>query len=121
MSYKDKYPIKHVVVLMLENRSFDNVLGWMTRGGKFGDVRVDGLSGTECNPATIGNKTEYYFVNDKAQDVSGDPNHFFSSTTQQIYGCTFDFETYSNVEGYEDDPCISHASLNGTPTMLGFS
>lgn len=38
--------IDHVVVLMLENRSFDSMLGWL----KPGDPNFRGLSGTETNP-----------------------------------------------------------------------
>ena len=32
---KNKYPIKHIIVLMEENRSFDHMLGWMTKGEKY--------------------------------------------------------------------------------------
>jgi phospholipase C len=39
--------IKHIVVLMMENRSFDQMLGYLTRDG-MPDVR--GLTGTESNP-----------------------------------------------------------------------
>ena len=45
--------IDTIVLLMLENRSFDHMLGFMKRGGEYGDVRVDGLDGTECNPKDI--------------------------------------------------------------------
>ncbi len=37
--------IKHVVVLMLENRSFDSMLGMLYRSG----ASFDGLTGTETN------------------------------------------------------------------------
>ena len=46
-------PIKHIVVLMEENRSFDHYLGFMKKGGEFGDTRVDGLNGDECNYKNI--------------------------------------------------------------------
>ena len=46
---KRENPIKNVVVLMMENRSFDHMLGWMTKGGKYGNPKVDGLTGKECN------------------------------------------------------------------------
>ena len=35
--------IKHIIVLMMENRSFDHMLGWQGR------AEVDGLDGTEFN------------------------------------------------------------------------
>ena len=40
---------ENIVFLMQENRSFDHLLGFMKRGGKFGDKRVNGLTGYECN------------------------------------------------------------------------
>src|ERR1700710_287616 len=39
--------IEHVVVLMLENASFDHVLGFL----KAENPKIDGLTGTEANPA----------------------------------------------------------------------
>ncbi|CAI5978371.1 unnamed protein product [Closterium sp. NIES-64] len=38
--------IKNVVVLMMENRSFDHVLGWLQPR----NAEIDGLDGSECNP-----------------------------------------------------------------------
>ena len=38
--------VKHVVVLMLENRSFDHALGFL----KTNNTEVDGLWGNETNP-----------------------------------------------------------------------
>jgi phospholipase C len=34
---------------MMENHSFDHILGWMTKGGAFGNTEVSGLTGHECN------------------------------------------------------------------------
>lgn len=45
--------IKTVVLLELENRSFDHLLGWMSEGGPNGDTRVNGLKPTDCNPLNI--------------------------------------------------------------------
>src|SRR5205807_2008349 len=42
--------LKHVVVLMMENRSFDHMLGAL----KAQDSRIDGLTGNESNPDTTG-------------------------------------------------------------------
>src|SRR5436305_151426 len=39
--------IEHIVVLMLENASFDHVLGFL----KADNPKIDGLTGTEANPA----------------------------------------------------------------------
>ena len=42
----DTPAIEHVVVLMLENRSFDTMLGWLYPGRE----DFDGLTGKEANP-----------------------------------------------------------------------
>ena len=42
--------LKHIVVLMMENRSFDHMLGAL----KAKDSRIDGLTGSENNPDTTG-------------------------------------------------------------------
>ena len=42
--------IAHVVVLMLENRSFDSMLGTLYPAGP----GFDGLTGTETNPSPVG-------------------------------------------------------------------
>jgi phospholipase C len=49
--------IQHIVVLMLENRSFDHMLGFLYAGsGNLSPAGqpYDGLTGTESNPASSG-------------------------------------------------------------------
>lgn len=49
-----KSKIKHVVVLMLENRSFDNLLGWLYDGETIPDGQeFEGLKSYLSNPFTI--------------------------------------------------------------------
>mmetsp|Transcript_12671 Transcript_12671/g.21316 ORF Transcript_12671/g.21316 Transcript_12671/m.21316 type:complete len:109 (+) Transcript_12671:104-430(+) len=92
-SLKAAYPIKHVMVLMMENRSFDHVFGWFTKGGEFGDDRVDGLYGNECNPIDLNDPSQGQFcANDRAVDVCDDPNHDFFYTTESIFGCKDHFQ-----------------------------
>ena len=43
-------PIKYFIVLMLENRSFDHMLGFL----KSPDYAIDGLAGNESNEDTTG-------------------------------------------------------------------
>src|SRR5262249_15223837 len=42
--------LKHIVVLMMENRSFDHMLGALKKE----DARIDGLNGNESNPGIDG-------------------------------------------------------------------
>jgi len=87
-----EYPIKHVVVLMMENRSYDHMLGWMKAGGEFGNPEVDGLTGNECNFKNP-KKPELgkICVSKSAPDNSVyDPDHSFERTTERIFSCDFE-------------------------------
>jgi len=67
-------PISHIIVLMLENRSFDQMLGCM-RG-------VDGVSADNSNEDADGNT---YFQSPDARDVLlHDPTHSLRSVLAQI-------------------------------------
>jgi phospholipase C len=82
--------IEHIVVLMMENRSFDQMLGYLKRDGM---PEVDGLTGGESNPDGKGNAYEVFewgpteTVFHPAQDVSGkilDPCHGKQCVHQQL-------------------------------------
>jgi len=64
-------PIRHVVVVMMENRSFDHLLGWMTNAGG----RQAGLTYTN-------NQGQVFSTYPLAPDYQGcsyfDPNHSYS-------------------------------------------
>jgi phospholipase C len=56
--------IKHIVVLMLENRSFDHLLGWLQTD----QYQIDGLDVTQFNRDSTGEPVK---VSDDA-NYSGD-------------------------------------------------
>jgi phospholipase C len=73
--------LKHLVVLMMENRSFDHMLG----GLKAVDPRIDGVTGVESNPDTNGTLVK---VQPKAQyqgQLTPDPEHDFAQVDLQIF------------------------------------
>jgi phospholipase C len=73
--------LKHVVVLMMENRSFDHMLG----GLRATDARIDGLSGTESNLDATGAPV---LVTPKAGfqgQLDPDPDHSFEGTDLEIF------------------------------------
>jgi phospholipase C len=79
--------IKHVFVLMLENRSFDNMLGFSGINGIDAETgqptKVDGLNGSESN--SFGGRT--YTVATGAADVmSIGPGHDFTDVLEQLCG-----------------------------------
>jgi phospholipase C len=82
----NKTPIEHVVILMLENRSFDHMLGLLKKQ----NPEIKGcLPGEEdcSNPddPTAENPT-MYTVDDTAVYSQASPSHSISGTTAQIYG-----------------------------------
>src|SRR4051794_17826368 len=73
--------LKHIDVLMMENRSFDHMLG----GLKKLDPRINGLTGKESNPDTTNEPAP---VKAKAQfqsQLDPDPDHHFPAVHKQLY------------------------------------
>src|SRR5262245_47276286 len=73
--------LKHIVVLMMENRSFDHMLG----GLRAVDKNINGLTGQEFNadtsnePAKVQAKAEYQ------GQLDPDPDHHFPAVHKQLY------------------------------------
>jgi phospholipase C len=88
--------LKHIVVLMMENRSFDHMLGGLTAQ----DPRVDGLTGGEANPDTTGASIPVQPLAEFQSQLDPDPGHQFPDVNTQLF----------------------HGAQNGsaTPTMNGF-
>jgi phospholipase C len=85
--------IEHIVVLMLENRSFDHMLGFLySASGNVspaGDA-FDGLTGAEFNPDSNGNPipvSQIAGTDPNAYLMPGaDPGEGYSATNSQIFG-----------------------------------
>lgn len=74
--------IKHLVVLMMENRSFDHMLGYM----KASNNEIDGLDGAQSNQNSLGESVP---TNDQAAysgSLSVDPRHDFADVMEQLFG-----------------------------------
>ncbi|CAI0451424.1 unnamed protein product [Linum tenue] len=76
-------PIKTVVILVQENRSFDHMLGWL----KTINPEIDGVTGSESNPisTTTSNSNLVYFK-DQAVYVDPDPGHSIQAVYEQVFG-----------------------------------
>lgn len=75
--------IEHVVVLMMENRSFDHMLGFL----KSNNTEVDGLTGAEFNYVNATDPTsKKVYANPYAVYVDPDPGHSVDATTEQVFG-----------------------------------
>lgn len=76
--------LKHVVVLMMENRSFDHVFGYLASP----DYLINGLDGTQFNRDSDG---EQVFASPDAAysgDLIADPGHDFHDVNEQLFGST---------------------------------
>ncbi len=74
--------LKHIVVLMMENRSFDHMLGFAATP----NWQIDGLTGNEANRDSTG---EIACVSNDARfsgDFTPDPGHALFDTLTQLYG-----------------------------------
>lgn len=80
-------PITHVFVLMLENRSFDHLLGFSGLSGTDAQTgeptQIDGLSGDESN---LGDGTPYTVSQPALWTMPVDPGHEFADTLIQLCG-----------------------------------
>ncbi|KAK9757699.1 hypothetical protein RND81_01G180400 [Saponaria officinalis] len=96
-------PIKTVVVLVQENRSFDHMLGWM----KSLNPEIDGVTGQESNPldASDPNSKRVNF-GDGSVYVDPDPGHSIQDIYEQVFGEPWTSES-------------AQKKLN--PTMQGFA
>jgi phospholipase C len=131
--------IDHIVVLMLENRSFDNLVGWLydkktkPQNWVSNDPKpqYQGLAfAKHCNVDAAGNS---YCVNDKGADNTSvptpDPNEKFAHMTQQQYwgqpnpvNCT-----KAPMDGFvrdyataKDDPVAGDIMQTYIPTQVPF-
>ncbi|KAK8532182.1 hypothetical protein V6N13_131515 [Hibiscus sabdariffa] len=80
-------PIKTVVVLVQENRSFDHMLGWF----KALNPEIDGVTGSESNPISTSDPTSTRVTfKDTAAYVDPDPDHSFQAIYEQVSGKPWD-------------------------------
>jgi phospholipase C len=74
--------LKHIVVLMMENRSFDHMLG----GLKQQDPKINGLSGNETNPDSTGAAIPVQQLAAYQGQLDPDPDHSFAGVNLQLFG-----------------------------------
>ena len=117
--------IDHIVVVMMENRSFDHMLGFLslpTTGNDgrigLGRVDVDGLRGNETNPTdTLGGRQRVFSLAtprpaadalDTAHETRGtkfrhDPGHSFRATLAQRGGYDITLPGIAFARRFDDD------------------
>lgn len=73
--------LKHVVVLMMENRSFDHMLGALTAL----DPRINGLTGAESNTDTTNEPARVQPLAEFQSQLDPDPDHHFMAVNKQLF------------------------------------
>jgi phospholipase C len=73
--------LKHIVVLMMENRSFDHMLGF----AKSPAWPIDGLNGDETNTDSAGGVARVSNDANYGGDFTPDPGHSGFDTLTQLY------------------------------------
>ncbi len=110
--------LKHIVVLMMENRSFDHMLG----GLKAKNPKINGLTGNESNPDTKGVVVKVQPGAKFEGQLKNDPDHHFPGTDLQIFGGAQGDNRVANMQGFvksyftqTNDVGRSHAIMNYFP------
>src|SRR5215467_12172609 len=88
--------LKHIVVLMMENRSFDHMLG----GLKQSNPRINGLNGDEWNPDTRGAEVKVQPNATYQGQLHHDPDHHFAGVDLQIFGGNMAADRKPNMQGF---------------------
>jgi phospholipase C len=88
--------LKHIVVLMMENRSFDHMIG----GLKKKNPKINGLNGDESNP-DVGGTIVKVLPNARYQgELDHDPDHHFPGVDLQIFGGDMSPNRVGNMQGF---------------------
>lgn len=87
--------IEHVVLLMLENRSFDHMLGFLyadTGNKSPSGQEFEGLTGTESNPDSNGKPVQVFQITNSTKNAyfmpGSDPGEGYTATNSQLFGKT---------------------------------
>jgi phospholipase C len=98
--------LKHIVVLMMENRSFDHMLGGLSlvmENGQKKYPNINGLTGDESNLDTNGAIVKVQ-PNAKFQSqLDPDPDHHFPGVDMQIFGAPPGPGRVANMQGFVKD------------------
>ena len=108
--------LKHIVVLMMENRSFDHMLG----GLKKQNPKINGLTGNESNPDTNGTIVNVQ-PNAKFQgQLDHDPDHHFPGVDLQIFGGTQDPGRIANMQGFIKSYATQGTNVNSSHAIMNY-
>jgi len=88
--------LKHIVVLMMENRSFDHMLGSLTGV----NPQIDGITTQLSNPDTTGAAVQPLPLAQFQGQLDPDPDHHFPAVDMQIFGGDTSPNRVANMQGF---------------------
>ncbi|KAF1872959.1 hypothetical protein Lal_00016066 [Lupinus albus] len=111
--------IKTVVVLVMENRSFDHMLGWMKKL----NPNINGVTGSEFNMLFVNDsKSTRFMFKDKAKHVNPNPGHTFDAISEQIFGSKNGFADPAPMNGFvQQAHSIDKSNKMAENVMNGFT
>ena len=106
--------LKHIVVLMMENRSFDHMLGGLMK--KY--PKINGLTGNESNPDTKGATVKVQPNAQFQSQLDPDPDHHFPGVDLQIYGGQQGDGRVANMQGFVKDYFTQTNDVNRSHNIM---
>ena len=88
--------LKHIVILMMENRSFDHMLGSLTAV----NPQIDGINARLSNPDTTGAVVQPQPLAEFQGQLDPDPDHHFPAVDLQIFGGDTSPTRVANMQGF---------------------
>jgi phospholipase C len=116
--------LKNIVVLMMENRSFDHMLGSLSlvvQNGVKTYPSINGLTGNESNPDTNGNVVKVQ-PNAKFQSqLDPDPDHHFPGVDRQLFGgAPAGTGRVANMQGFVKDYFTQTNDVNRSHYIMSY-
>ena len=111
--------LKHLVVLMMENRSFDHMLGFLQSD----TYPIEGLAAVPANPPAIGEEPVPVTSDARASgDLNPDPGHDFANVNVQIFGNPQGVAGQDSMQGFvRDYALVSNDPAHGANIMKCFN
>lgn len=109
--------LKHIVVLMMENRSFDHMLGALKQ--KY--PKINGLTGNESNPDTNGVIVKVQPNAQFQSQLDPDPDHHFPGVDLQIFGGAQQGPgRVANMQGFVKDYFSQTKDVNRSHNIMSY-
>ena len=106
--------VKHLIVLMMENRSFDHMLGSL----KMINPEIDGLTGNESNPDSNGTLVRAQPSAVYQGQLDPDPDYHFPGVDFQIFGGDATSGRVANMQGFVKSYFIQFQSIERSRSIM---